>query len=105
MNDIKKLLGQRIKELRKAQKISQLELAERAHIDQRSLSHVECGNTFPSKALLELSNALNVELEELFMFEHHKKSSEEMKFYICKNLECLSDENIKILYRFIKSMK
>ena len=41
MNDIKKLLGKRIKELRKAQGISQQQLAELANIDQRNLSHID----------------------------------------------------------------
>lgn len=59
MNDIKKLLGKRIKELRKAQGISQQQLAELANIDQRNLSHIECGDTFPSRVLLEISSALN----------------------------------------------
>ena len=46
MNDIKKLLGLRIKELRKMKKMSQQVLAEKANIDQRSLSHIECGDNF-----------------------------------------------------------
>ena len=44
-------IGEKIKELRKNQGLSQQQLAELANIDQRSLSHIECGNTFPSKIL------------------------------------------------------
>lgn len=104
MNDIKLLLGKRIKELRKNKGISQQQLAELADIDQRSLSHIECGDTFPSKALFDLSTALEIELKELFDFEHHKINQNEMKSYIKNNLDKISDENIKTLYRFIKSM-
>ena len=66
MNDIKYYLGQRIKELRKIKGLSQQELAEIANIDQRSLSHIECGDTFPSKSLFELAEALDVDLKDLF---------------------------------------
>ena len=104
MNDIKVLLGKRIKELRKIKGISQQQLAEAANIDQRSLSHIECGDTFPSRALFELSNALNIELKDLFDFEHHRINSEEMKLYIKDNLDKIPEENIKVLYRLIKSI-
>lgn len=105
MNDIKFLLGRRIKELRKIKGISQQELAELANIDQRSLSHIECGDTFPSRSLFELANALDIELRDLFDFEHHKLDLLAMKSYILKNLDSISEENIKVLYRLIKSMK
>ncbi len=105
MNDIKLLLGKRIKELRKAQKISQQQLAEAANIDQRSLSHIECGDTFPSKALLELAQALRVDLKELFDFEHLAINTYDMKQFIINEIDTLSEENIKTIYRFIKSMK
>ena len=65
MEDIKQLLGQKIKELRKNQRLSQQQLAELANIDQRSLSHIECGNTFPSKILINLSKALNIKGKNL----------------------------------------
>ena len=104
MNDIKKLLGKRIKELRKSQGISQQFLAEKANIDQRSLSHIECGDTFPSRALFDIANALNADLKDLFDFEHHKLDTNEMKKYIVEKIENLSDEDIKILFRMIKSM-
>lgn len=105
MNDIKYYLGQRIKELRKIKRLSQQELAELANIDQRSLSHIECGDTFPSKSLFELAEALDVDLKDLFDFDHLKNNRLNMKSSIIENLDLISDENIKILYRLIKSMK
>lgn len=105
MNDIKKLLGQRIKELRRKKGISQQELAERADIDQRSLSHIECGDTFPSRSLFDLAQALDIELKELFDFEHLEVTTNIMKDYIRKSLDDLADEKINILYRFLKSLR
>ena len=51
MNRIKELLGRRIKELREKRGYTQQQLAEKIGIDQRNLSKIECGITFPSKSL------------------------------------------------------
>ncbi len=105
MEDIKVLLGERIRELRKLLNISQQELAEKINIDQRNLSNIECGISFPSKTLIQISKALNVTLMELFDFEHHKLSPKDMKKFIIDYLENISQDNLKIVYRLIKSMK
>ncbi len=105
MNDIKKLLGLRIKELRKMKKMSQQVLAEKANIDQRSLSHIECGDNFPSKSLLDLAKALEISLPDLFDFEHHSLSSNDMIEYIKSNLINLTIEEIQVIYRLMKSFR
>ncbi len=105
MKDIKILIGKRIKELRKSLNISQQELAELIDIDQRNLSNIECGISFPSRSILKIASVLKVDLPELFDFEHLKVDSFYMKKYICEYLNDISDENLKIIYRFIKSMK
>ncbi len=105
MNDIKKLLGKRIKELRKAQGISQQQLAEVANIDQRSLSHIECGDTFPSRSLLDLAKALNIELKDLFDFEHLDVTIKTMSAYIKENIDHLPKESIIAVYRMVKTLR
>ena len=105
MNDVKKLLGKRIKELRKAQGISQQQLAELASIDQRSLSHIECGDTFPSKVLLDLAWALNIQLPELFDFQHIEMTSKTMADYIKANIDFLSEDDLTAVYRMVKSLR
>lgn len=104
MKSIKNLLGKRIKELRQLRHLSQQELAEQIGIDQRNLSNIECGNTFPSKSLTRLANALNIDLQELFDFEHYNTDENNMKAYILKNLETLSSSDLKTVYRLIRSM-
>jgi len=105
MNDIKKLLGKRIKELRRVQGISQQHLAELANIDQRSLSHIECGDTFPSKALLDIATALNIELKDLFDFEHLEMNPQSMAEYIKSNVDYLPQEYLAAVYRMVKSLR
>lgn len=104
MDDIKKLLGRRIKELRRQKGLTQEKLAELINIDQRNLSNIECGITFPSRSLLALSKALNIELPQLFEFDHNKYNLSDMKTHIVNMLNCISDRDIKIIYRLLKSM-
>jgi len=104
MKNLKKLLGQRIKELRLKNSMTQEELAEKVGIDQRNLSNIECGNTFPHKSLLNIAEVLNVDVKDLFDYNHTSLSHEEMTNELIKIIPKLDKENIKIIYRFIKSM-
>lgn len=71
MGDIRKLLGLRIKELRKQRGLTQEVLAEIAGIETASLSNIEIGNRYPTPENLDsLAKALNVLPCELFTFEH-----------------------------------
>lgn len=104
MNELKSLLGQRIKEVRIKRGLSQQKLSEIINIDQRNLSNIECGNTFPAKSLIQIANALNVTLSELFDFEHLSINTQEMKKYIIDNINMLNEEEIKIIYRLMHLM-
>ena len=69
--DIKKLLGRRIKELRTKKGLTQEKLAELVGVGERNLSKIECGNNFvTSETLTNILNALEVEPDELFHFQH-----------------------------------
>lgn len=104
MDKLKKLLGKRIKELRTSKKYSQEKLAELAFTDQKIISNIECGNSFPTKYLLNIQKALGVSLSELFDFDHLDVDVSFMKKYIIKNIDNISDDEIVILYRVLKSM-
>ncbi len=104
MNDIKKLLGRRIKELRVKQNLSQEQLAELVNLDRRSISNIECGNTFPSSSLSNIAVALKTDLKNLFDFECCCKSKDEVIDYINTKLPDLSIEQLKIIYRLIEVM-
>lgn len=103
-NNIKKLIGQRIKEIRTSKKITQQQLAEMIDIDQRSLSAIECGNNFPTKNLLKIANSLGVELKENFDYEHISLSEDKEIKEISTNLKKLSAHDLNIVYRLVKTM-
>ena len=69
--DKKKLLGQRIKELRKRNNLTLAELGEKIGIEPSSLGNIENGYNYPLLNNLEaLANALNCNIRDFFLFEH-----------------------------------
>lgn len=70
--DTKKLIGQRLKELRKRKNLSQEKLSEIAGISSKYLSRIESGIENPTLDLfIKLSRALEVEMWEMFDFGHN----------------------------------
>ena len=77
MKNIKQLLGQRIKELRKRKKLTQERLAELAGIEIPSLSNIENGKNYPSYETIDkLSKAFDVKPFELYLFEDCQSKEE-----------------------------
>ena len=103
MKDIKKLLGKRIKELRKEKTLSQEGLAEIIGIEPNNLSRIENGRNYPTpENLSKIAHALGVDIYKLYFFEHHK-SYENIKNEIINALE---DETFaRLLYKFYKLIK
>jgi len=71
MGIVAKKLGKRIKELREQRKLSQLQLAEMLNMEASNLSKIERGIQIPKEeSLLKITNAFNVNMVDLFDFEH-----------------------------------
>lgn len=67
------LLGDRIKMLRKARKLSQAQLAEMVGIDPKYMSRIEVGGVYPSlKTLVRIGDALGTPVKEFFEFSRHQ---------------------------------
>lgn len=65
--EIRRLVGERIRFLRKARGWSQEELGENAALSYKFIGEIERGTVNPSlDTLLGISNALNVEIAKLF---------------------------------------
>ena len=97
MNNIKHLLGENIKRIRRRQHITQENLAELVDRSKSHISKIEQGLTNPPLDLLiEIANALNVSMNELFNFSYFDNTitTERMKNTLCtiqnkKNLELI----------------
>ena len=69
--DNKKLLGKRIREIRKKNNISQETLAETVNVEPATISNIENGKNYPSLMNLEnIAKALNTSFIEIFDFAH-----------------------------------
>lgn len=58
-------LGENLKKIRKAKKLTQKDLAQKSGVKQSVISDLETGNAKSTGSILELSNALGVTAEEL----------------------------------------
>ena len=102
--EIKKLLGQRIKELRTKKGLTQDQLTEKLNVGQRTLSKIERGNAFVSaETLAKLLTALDVGIDELFNFAYQQEK-EAIKVEL---IDAIQHEkvDISIMYRIYKSLK
>ena len=103
--NLKKDFGLRLKELRTKKGITQYQLAEMAGVDPKHMSHIETGRSFPKADLIEkLALALDVDYSELFKIEHLYER-EYLLDKINRFLQKSSDEDLKIFYKFISSLK
>ena len=77
MSTIKKLIGQRIKEISKSKGITQEQLAEKVGIGTSNISYIENGKFAPTIENFEkIVQALDVEPYELYMFAPQKPINE-----------------------------
>ena len=102
-DNIKKLLGKRIKEIRLKRKLTQEKLAE-MDIGTPNISYIETGKFAPAiDTLQKIADALNVSPYELYMFEA-LKSADEIKDEMFNALE--KDEDLlRLIYKIYKSVK
>jgi len=102
MDDIKKNLGLRIRELRLAKSLKQAELAEILDIDARSISRIESGYHFPKdEHLKKFAKALDVEIKDLFTFSHIEKSKD-LKSAIDELISKADEIQLLTIYRLIE---
>ncbi len=104
MIERKKLLGARIKELRKRADLSQDQLAEKVSIDGKYLSRIEVGKRYPSLELLDgIAYSLNVEMKELFYYLHHD-NAEASPNGIADLTRTANSDELKLIHRLIHAV-
>lgn len=103
MSNIKKLLGNRIREIRRSKNLTQEKLAELVGIGTPNISYIETGKFAPSMDTLEkIAEVLEVKPFELYMFEPLKPANELREELIT----AMDDENLlKLLYKFYLTIK
>lgn len=98
-------IGKRIRELREARNIKQIELAEMLDMEATNLSKIEKGVHFPKEEnLKKITSALSVDLQDLFDFGH-LKTRKELLSDIDKIFEHSTLEEIRFFYKILMSYK
>lgn len=96
--DNKKMLGKRIKAVRKLKGLTQEKLAEIIGLETGSLSAIESGRHFPSIITLEkIAECFDVQLQTFFDFTS-KLSDDELKSKIVKNVEYMNHKQLYCFY-------
>ena len=104
-NEIKRLFGLRIKQLRKNMGMTQFVLGEKIGVDQRQISYIEGGNSFPSlKTLNKFSEVFNCSLKDLFDYEHFI-AQKDIKDKIENEVISGSEKTLNLYYDIIKTIK
>lgn len=105
MSTLSMQVGKRIKELREARKMKQVELAELIDMEATNLSKLEKGVHLPKEENLnKITNALNVDIKDLFDFGH-LKTKEELVRDINSIFEQSSLEEIQFFHKILTSYK
>lgn len=105
MSTLSVQIGKRIKELREARKMKQVELAELIDMEATNLSKLEKGIHLPKdENLNKITNALNVDLQDLFDFGH-LKTKEDLLNDINKIFDNATLEEIRFFHKILMSYK
>ena len=97
-------IGQRIRKFRKANNLSQEQLAEKIGISVTHLSHIETGNTKLSlQVLVNIADCLSVQTDELLYDTNIKNSY--LKEEILDTISNCSTQDFYILRDIIKAAK
>ena len=100
-DDIKKRLGENVKRIRKEQKLTQFQLAEKAELSEETVKNIELSRCWTSdKNLAKLTKALAVDIHSLFLpvsesFDSDSEDSVIIKNAIAENLKAYVDSVLK----------
>ena len=101
----KELTGQRIRELRRSEGLSQEELAEKIGISSKYLSSIERGKENPTfDTFIKLAAALNIDLTEIFNFSHKGKSAKELRDFISGLIKTGNEEKLDLTASVVKAI-
>lgn len=101
-SEIQTRLAQNLKRIRKAQKLTQFELAEKAKVSDETIKNIELCKTWTSeKTLAQLTDALKIDIHALFLpvpSTFDKKVSDDkkqIKACILENLRRFVETSLK----------
>jgi transcriptional regulator with XRE-family HTH domain len=104
--DIKRLIGERIRQLRKEKGFSQERLGYESELHCTHIGSIERGQkNWSIDTLIKVAKGLNVEVADLFTFVMPTADAKKMKKSLVEEINASSPEAIKILSDLLKSLK
>jgi transcriptional regulator with XRE-family HTH domain len=98
-------IGERIRRFRKALRITQAELGERAQVEPSNISHIERGATKVSlPTLIRIANTLHVSLDDL-VYDSIENSCHISNKEISNLLSDCTDDELKAIVEMTKATK
>ena len=101
MQDIRKIIGNKIKVVRKNRKMTQYELAEKVGVDPKYISRIETGISYPSLSVVErIFDVLKINISQLEKndnFNDKKTLVDE----ISKKLQKTSVKNVRVIKNIV----
>ena len=103
MQNANELLGKRIRELRKRAGLTQEQLAEQLGIDQKHMSRIELGKSYPSlDRLTKIAETVGTPLPNLFKFGHLHDEGD-LYQQASEMLRLLGQKDLKKVYRILEA--
>jgi transcriptional regulator with XRE-family HTH domain len=104
-NNKKALLGRRIREIRTAKGLTQEKLGSKADVSYKFVGEIERGLQNPSFDTLEkIAGALDVELFELFRFEHEATNRKDIEARMVKIVKGISEDDLQRLFFVLRGL-
>jgi transcriptional regulator with XRE-family HTH domain len=101
----KELFGLRIKSLRETIGLTQENLAERMDITPNYLSSIERGKENPTfNMLIKFSNALRIEMWELFDYGH-EVTSKKLREYLDRFSKKIDEKKLRLAVKILKAIE
>ncbi len=105
MANLKKILGERVRYLRKSRSLTQEKLAEMINADQRTISAIENGHSLSHQVLQSIMDVLELEPSEFFKLEDLiGLSDDEIRKELFDTIPKLSSEDLRKYYKILKAI-
>jgi len=99
--NLAKLFGKRLKEIRKSKGLTQAELSEKIEMEEISLSKIETGTRFPQKENIQkIAEELGCEVKDLFDFRY-QLTEEALRNKLLTQINKMNEAELKFLSKVV----
>jgi transcriptional regulator with XRE-family HTH domain len=106
MADVKRLIGDRIRQLRKEKGLSQEKLGYESELHCTHIGSIERGQkNWSIDTLIKVAKGLNVEVADLFNFPMPPADAKKLKKALFEDINASSPESVKILSNLLNGLK